>query len=61
MFYFSVDPVYHAKRPLRNSGLTDKETSRKHENIIGNIYDFFSFACHFYKFGTSLITAKLLL
>ena len=41
MFYFPVDAVCHAKRALRNFGLTDKETSRKHQNVIGNIYDFF--------------------
>ena len=41
MFYFVVDPVCHAKRVLRNSGVTDKETSPKHQNIIGNIYGFF--------------------
>ena len=41
MFYFFVDPVCHAKRALRNSGLTDKKTSRKHQIIIGNIYAFF--------------------
>ena len=41
MFYFFVDPVCHAKRALRNSGLTDKETSWKHQNIIGNTYAFF--------------------
>ena len=41
MFYFFVDPVCHAKSALRNSELTDKETSRKHQNISGNIYVFF--------------------
>ena len=41
MFYFFVDPVCHAKSALRNSELTDKETSRKHQNIIGNIYGFY--------------------
>ena len=41
MFYFFENPVYHAKRALRNSGLTDKETSQKHQNVIGNIYAFF--------------------
>ena len=41
MFYFFVDPVCHAKRALWNTGLTDKETSQKHQNIIGNIYAFF--------------------
>ena len=40
MFYFFVDPVCHAKTALRNSGLTDKETSRKHQIIVGNIYVF---------------------
>ena len=38
MFYLFEDPACHAKRALRNSGLTDKETSQKHQNIIGNIY-----------------------
>ena len=61
MFYFFVDPACHAKGALRNSGLTDKETSQKYQNIIGNICAFFSFACHFYVFGTSFITTKLLL
>ena len=41
MFYFFVDPVCHAKRALRNSGLTDKEAFQKHQIIIGNIYAFF--------------------
>ena len=41
MFYFFVDPVCPAKRAFRNSGLTDKKTSRKHQIIIGNIYAFF--------------------
>ena len=41
MFYFFENPVWHAKRALRNSGLTDKETSQKHQNVIGNIYAFF--------------------
>ena len=40
MFYLFVDPVCHAKIALRNSGLTDTETSRKHQNIIRNIYAF---------------------
>ena len=60
MFYFFVDPVCHAKRALRNSGLTDKETSRKHQIIVGNIYAFSPFACHFYIFGTSFFATKLL-
>ena len=42
MFYYFVDPVCHAKAAFRNSGLTDKETSRKHQNIIGNICFFLS-------------------
>ena len=41
MFYFFVGPLCHAKRALRNSGLTDKENSRKHQNIIRDIYAFF--------------------
>ena len=41
MFYFFVDPACHAKGALRNSGLTDKETSQKYQNIIGNICAFF--------------------
>ena len=41
MFYLFEDPVCHAKRALRNSRLNDKETSQKHQNIIGNIYAFF--------------------
>ena len=41
MFHFFIDPVCHPKRAFRNSGLTDKETSRKHQNVIGNIYAFF--------------------
>ena len=41
MFYFFEDPVCHAKRALRNSGLTDKETSQKHQNIIYSIYALF--------------------
>ena len=40
MFYLFVDHVWHAKIALRNSGLTDKQNSRKHQNIIGNIYAF---------------------
>ena len=43
MFYFFVDPVYHAKRVFRNYGLVDKETTQKHQNLIGNIC-FFSFS-----------------
>ena len=43
MFYFFVDSVCHAKKGFRNSGLTDKETSRKHQNIIVNIYVLFLF------------------
>ena len=42
MFHFFIDPVCHAKRVFRNSGLTDKVTSPKHQNIIGNIYGFYS-------------------
>ena len=41
MFCFFEDPVCHAKRALKNSGLTDKETSQKSQNIIGNIYTLF--------------------
>ena len=41
MFHFFIDPVCHAKRAFRNSGLTDTETSQKHQNIIGNIYAVF--------------------
>ena len=44
MFYFFVARVCHAKRDFRNSGLTDKETFRKHQNIIGNVYFFFLIA-----------------
>ena len=36
MFNFFIDPVCHAKRAFRNSELIDKETFRKHQNIIGN-------------------------
>ena len=35
-----IDPICHAKRAFRNCGLTDKETSRKYQNIIANIYAF---------------------
>ena len=48
MFYFFVDPVCHAKSALRNSELTDKETSRKHQNIIGNIYGFYLYFTFLY-------------
>ena len=41
MFYFFADLVCHAKRALKSSGLTDIETSRKHQNNIGNVYAFF--------------------
>ena len=41
MFNFFIDPVCHAKRAFRNSELIDKETFRKHQNIIGNTYALF--------------------
>ena len=41
MFSFFLDQVCHAKRAHRNSGLTDKKTSWKNQNINGNIYAFF--------------------
>ena len=48
MFYFFLDPVCHAKSALRSSELTDKETSRKHQFIMGNIYGFYLYFTFLY-------------
>ena len=59
MFDLFIDPIYHAKRTFRNRGLTDKETSRKYQNIIGNIYAFHLSQKNFYRFGRNLISMTL--
>ena len=63
MFYCFVDPVCHAKRALKSSGLTDIETSPKHQNIVGNIYGFFfcmSFLYIWNKFDYNEVAVTIL-
>ena len=63
MFHFFVDPVCHAKSALRNSELADKETSRKHQNIIGNIYGFYLYFTFLYiwnKFDYNEVVVTIL-
>ena len=63
MFYFFVDPACHAKSALRNSELADTETSRKHQNISGNIYGFYLYFTFLYiwnKFDYNEVVVTIL-